>query len=623
METTVGRLLIETHLPKDVTFDGELDKKGAQNLFKQIAEKHPDKYPEITRQIINVGADIAYRYGSSFKWEELAPAYDLQKKYNDIYRKVDEILRDSSLSLEDKKKKIIDYTAQFDDQALKDVLDEVARRNGSLYLQYKSGSRGKPQEFRRLLLGDFLYVDHRDRVIPVPVLHSVAAGFNPASYWLASYGSRKGWIATNLGTAESGYLSKQLARAMHRLVVVDVDAPDKFQTIRGLPMSVDDPDNVGAYLAVDTLGVKKDTVITPELLAFFKSKGLDQILVRSVLVRKSPEGGIYSRDVGLLENGKQAAVGDQVGINASGVIGEPVMQMIIGAKHSGGTKRSAIDFKSVDRMLQVPSVFEGGITHSTVTGKVTKIEPGPAGGQFVFVENEPHFVPSRQNVTVKVGDSVEAGDALSDGIPNPSKLVYYKGIGEGRRLYLELLRDVYAKMGFKLARRNFEIAVAGLVDHVRLTQPYKNFLPGEVISYSWLESDWEPREGAYWVEPEKAVGKYLEAPILHYTIGSRVLPSFVETLKKFKIDKVLVHDQPPPFESVMIPAQRILNFDQDWLVRMLGGTEGVMKTIMRALYEGHKSNLAGTSFVPSLVVGKPFGTQWPYNINQRRHKEGQ
>ena len=616
--------MIESVFPKDIKIEGPLDSKGTKKLFHELAEKYPDQYADLTIKLLNIGADIAYRDGLSFTWEELAPQYHVLRLAKEFRRKAEAIVDDPTLSQKEKVKRIIELAPQYDEQIMNETLEAIKKSGGSFAKQLASSARGKPADFKRIAASDVMYVDHRQKPIPVPITRGFAQGLSPSEFWLATYGVRKGWIDQNLGTSTGGYLGKQLSKAAHRGIIVDIDAPDRFQTVRGLPVPVSDPDNVGALLAVDTGGFKRNTPLTPDILAALKEKGYDEILIRSAVVRKAPNGGFFANDVGLFENGRKLAVGDQIGLIAAQGVGEPITQALISSKHAGGRigggVSTATRVQQLQQMLQVPKIYTGGIAHSTETGQVTKIEPGPAGGYFVFVNDQPHFVQANQQVTVKVGDFVEAGDALSTGLPNPAQLVYYKGLGEGRRLYIDLLRKLTADMGMSFTRRNLEVVAASLLDHVRFTEPYKNYLPGEVAYYSWIEGIWEPREDAKWVDVDKAVGKYLEQPVLHYTIGTQVLPSYTKMLKKFNINKVLVHDQPPPFESIMIPAAKYMDYDPDWFVRFLGGTEGLRRSILRALYEGQTSDLAGTSFVPSLATGKGFATRWPWEVQQATRK---
>jgi len=614
--TTAGAVLINAILPEDIKVSGTLDVKEIRALLSKVAQKYPDKFPEISLKLGNLGADFAYRHPkSSFSWEELAPTYELDNLRKDLYSKVREIISDSTADWDKKSSKIIDIVSKYDDLFLEKTKEILKQRGGALYGQSSSGTRGKPVDIRRLITGDILYIDHKNRPIPVPVLRGYSMGLRPSEYWLATFGARKGFVTTNLGTADAGYLSKQLTNAAHRLIVTAVDYKDKNPLPIGLPVDTSDPDNAGSFLAVDVGGYKRNTLLTPEILADLKNRGFNQILVRSVLTKRLPGGGVTAKDVGLMENGRMLSPGDMIGIIASQSLGEPVTQMVIGAKHSGGTSKTKVDIGSLILALQVPKQYRGAV-HTDNAGTVKNITDASAGGKIVTIDNEQYYVPPQEEVNVKIGDFVEAGDPISSGIPNISKLVQHKGIGEGRRKYVELLRDIYKQTGFNIIRRNFEILVSGLIDHVKLTQPIGNYIPGDVVSYTWLESKWTPREGSKWVSVDKTAGKYLELPVLHYTIGTAIAPSMVKILKQFNIDNVLVHDDPPPFEPYMVPAAKVIDYDPDWLVRFLGGTFGQKRSLIKAVSEGHKSEIFSTSYVPPFVTGKAFATEWPKKILQ-------
>lgn len=616
METTVGKLLVNSILPPDLRTDDVLDSKRVKKLLNDLATKYPERYSEVASKLLNLGADVAYRSGGpAMRFEHFRPSPTSLALRRRIYNEIYSILADPSLSPKQKDEKIIDLTSNYDQTLMEKVLNELKEEDNAFYAYMSSGSRGNKVQVRRIFSGDMLYVDHRGRVIPIPVLKSFSEGLDPAEYWAASYGARKGWADTNLGTQKAGYLSKQLANAASSLIVTGIDAPNIWPLPRGLPVDTSDPNNIGAYLAVDTGGYPRNTLLTAEILSDLASKGHDKILIRSILVNTSPDGGVLARDVGTMEGGKQLALGDAIGIIASQSIGEPVTQMVISSKHTGGVKaQNYADFKTLNRLLQVPEIFPGAAVHATITGKVTKIEPNPAGGHFVYIDNVPHYVGVNQEITVKPDQFIEEGDTLTNGIPNPAMIVRYKGLGAGRSFLANMLHDWYQKSGFSVTRRNFEILTAALLNHVKLTDVFDGFFPGDIVNYNWLERNWRPREGAKTVKVESALGKYLEIPVLHYTIGTKILPSTVEMLRRFGIKEVLVHDEPPPFQPIMIPAERILNFEPNWMTRFLGGTLGQMRSILRATHEGQKAQIYGPSFVPALAMGVPFGKEWPQRV---------
>src|SRR6185312_11445939 len=127
----------------------------------------------------------------------------------------------------------------------------------------------------------------------------------------------------------------------------------------------------------------------------------------------------------------------------------------------------------------------GRAAHAQLDGRVEDIVPAPQGGHFLTIGGERHHVPAEQAVTVHRGAAVEAGQPLSEGLPNPADTVEHQGIGAGRWAMVQALRDAFKDSGLSVHRRNLELLVRGLVDHVELTDelPDSHFLPGDVVSY--------------------------------------------------------------------------------------------------------------------------------------------
>lgn len=281
--------------------------------------------------------------------------------------------------------------------------------------------------------------------------------------------------------------------------------------------------------------------------------------------------------------------------NSGGVAGA-------GAKAIGG-------FKLINALVQSPEVFPGGATYSQHDGRVTKVEAAPQGGHFVDVAGERHYVPHGLPVRVKPGDDVEAGDMLSEGELRPAEIVRHKGVGEARRLYAEHLTKTLRGMNITAHRRNAELLSRGLINHVRLTQEFDDWLPDDIVPYQTLEHQYTPRQGAQDATPRQSIGKYLERPVLHYTIGTKIRPSVAAQLEKFSIKKVTAHKDPPPFEPEMVRGMAQMSHDADWQTRFLGSYN--QKSLLDAAHRGMTSDELGSSFVPALVSGETFGKVGP------------
>lgn len=288
------------------------------------------------------------------------------------------------------------------------------------------------------------------------------------------------------------------------------------------------------------------------------------------------------------------------------------------AKHSGGlgtkatteeeiAKQERSGFEYVERLIQAPGTFPNKATVSGEDGTVTAIEKAPQGGSFVVVNGNRFYVSPQHRVKVKEGDSVEAGDVLSTGVPNPAEITQYKGVTEGRKYLVHALKEGFDNSGIPTNRRNLEVIARGIVNHVKITDPdgFGGYMPDDIVQFDVLSSLWEPRENARETRLAEAKGKYLDRGLFDYSFGTRITPRILKDLKSKGVDKVLANDNPPPFEAVFVPAMQNIGKDDDWMTSMYGS--GLKKRFMNAATTGGTSEFNSTSFVPGLARGTGFG----------------
>jgi hypothetical protein len=610
--TTVGRLLVNKALPEDMrSEDTVLDAGGLKSLFNDLALRHPEQYSQVAKKLSDIGRDVAYTSGGfSFGLKHLRET-PIARQTKERIRQQVEAIHDSDATEEDKRDRITSLVSKEMKPLESAIYSESLREDSPLAHQVLSGSRGKPLNLKSLRGADLLYRDHRDRLIPLPVLRSYAQGLTPAEYFAGSFGARAGIVDVKKATADSGFFAKRLAQATHRLLVTaHDDENNKFHFQRGLPVDTSDPDNEGALLSVPAGQYPRNTILTPKILKDLQAKGIAKLLVRSPLVGGPPEGGVYARDVGVREKGGLAPVGDQIGVTAASALSEPLTQSGLSSKHSGGvagTTPSLSGFAYLDKLIEVPKVFPGGAAHSEVDGTVQRITDAPAGGKYVTVGDHQHYIAAGFSPKVKVGDSVEAGDVLSDGLPNPAKITEHKGVGEGRRYLMQAFRQAMKDSGLPVNRRNVEVVARGLVNHIRITEESGEHVPGDIYPYDFFEQSYELRHGSRKMSPREALGKYLEKPVLHHTIGTKIRPSMLKDLEDFGIRELHVHDEPPPFEPLMVRSMENISHDPDWSTRMLGSY--LEKNTLRAVHTGAVSDPLGTSYVPALISPNTFGRE--------------
>lgn len=606
---TVGRLLLERAVPREFHGDiGTLNAKGISDLLQKVADKAPDQYREISHKLTQLGANVSYGTGGySFGLDDLMPTAKMQNLREEIKQEVEKRHQQLYATLEARNKSITDYLNGRREEIQNRVFEEAKSKKNPLAYQIMSGSRGKPADLMSMLHGDLVYDDNLGNPIPFPVLRGFAEGLSPAEAFAESFGSRAGTLAVKNATGEAGYFAKKLTRAAHRAVVTAHDAEDdsKLQN-RGLPTTPDDTDNLGALLAAPVGGYARNTHITPAVLRDLREQGVERMLVRSPLASGPADGGVYAADVGMREGGRMPSIGEMVGLPSAQSIAEPVTQGSLSSKHKGGVSGGVSGFDAIDQFVDAPSESPSWATHASRDGLVTSIRPHPAGGSVINVDGEEHYAYPHAVITAQQGDKVEAGDMLTDGLPNPNEFMKHKGIGEGRRLFTSTLHRLLKENGTPASRRHIELVAKGMANHVRFNDEHQEWLPNDVVPYDRVEASWNPRPDAKSQSPKQAIGSYLESPVLHYSIGTRITPKVSAELSSFNVPSVITHHSAPPFDVEYVSGRETLMHDPDWQTRMAGSY--LQKSTLDAARTGAVSDEAGTSFVPALALGTGFGT---------------
>lgn len=613
MRTTVGQLLVNEALPEDLRdYQRKMDKKGLQETLRLAADKHPEQYRDIVKNLSDVGRDVSTFEGSSISLDDLRPAEIKNKVIGALRMRVAEIVNDNKIPADKKNDMILEETSKLLGKLDDAVHEEGMTANNILSHMVASGARGNKSNVNQMRGAALIVADHRNRAIPVPILNSYAEGLDPVELWATSYGVRKGYVDLKTATPKAGFFGKQLANAAHRLIVRGERPIDGV----GLPVDTVDPDNEGAVLARDYGDHKAGTIITPRIRKQLVEK-YPTILIHSPIAAPIAGGGIPQWAVGVRERGGLSPIGDNVGVAAAQAISEPLSQSVISSKHiagvvGGSTAHGAggstqAGFEAINRMANIPKTFEDQATVANLDGSISRVEDAPQGGKYVYIGNERHYVLPGQELTVKSGQQVEAGDVMSSGLPNPSEIVKHKGIGEGRRVFMQSLQQTLKNSGVRVNRRNVELMARALINHVRVTDTDgpEGSLPDDILEYDDFAARYVPRPGSAAMKTAGAKGRYLEQPVLHYSIGTRITPRVIGMLKDHGVDDIMVHNDPPGFEPEQQRAMDVMSKDPDWMTR-LGGFH-LEKNFLDSVHRGLKSEEHSTSYLPSLAKAVEFG----------------
>lgn len=600
MTTTVGQLLINEALPEDMRdYTRVWNKDSSRTFLETVARTHPELYKDILFKLNKVGASASTTGNVTVTLKDFMPMPGRQAKIEELRQRVTKALGNPGLSTTQRREILERELMPEVDPMIKGTLAEGLSRGSQLAEIVSAGSKGKPDQYNNTVGALLMFEDAQRRIIPLPIFSSVASGMNPAEYWASSYGTRRGILSTKHATAEAGYLGKKLGLGAHRLVVTE----DDCGTHNGILVKGDDPDNVGTILQMDAGGLKAGTILDARHL---KQLAGITVPVRSVITCQSHKG-ICSKCSGIRESGGFPDIGTNVGTTVAMALSEKFSQMALNTKHQGGAVQGKrqYGFADVDRLYEMPKHSPNHAAVSGVSGQVDAIKPAPAGGVHIIVGGKEHWAPQGSNPTVKIGDMVDAGDVLSDGLPNPQEVAAHKGIGATRRAFVDYLREVTSN---SINRRSAEVLGRATIKHVRVTNPdgIDGTIVDDVVGYDDLVRDYKPRPDAQTLSLAQAKGQYLEQPLFHYTIGTKVDNRMVKDLSGVGVKDILVHKDEPGFVPDVQRLYVHANKDPDWMTRFAG--YGLKDSLLDSAHRGMTSLEHSTSYVPATAkainVGK-------------------
>ena len=287
--------------------------------------------------------------------------------------------------------------------------------------------------------------------------------------------------------------------------------------------------------------------------------------------------------------------------------------VVSNSKHVGGEEKGARrikkGFSAIEQFIDMPENFVGGAAMADYSGKVGELRHAPQGGSYLKIGDNEQYIPPDVELNVKKGDTVEAGDVLSSGMVNISKVLEHKGIGEARKQFVKQFANVLKDNKLDTQRRALESVARGYINKVVVTDPdgLQGRIAGDYADYDDIAAHWTPREGSRKVSINDVGDGYLEQPALHYTIGTRITPQVRNFLRENGVKEVTVNNNPPPFEPVMVRARSWVNTDKDFMAALSG--ENLMRTIIDRASRGSNTYKNSTSYYPRMAFESYEGTR--------------
>ncbi len=439
LETTVGRVIFNAALPRELRYFNEtLDKGKVKNVVaKCFFTLGEEGTAEVVDQIKYLGFHYATVSGLTMAISDIIIPQKKARVLAETDREIEEIERQYRRGLiteqeqYDKNVEAWSHAMSEIEQAVREELDP----NGPVYMMAQSGAaKGGFQQIRQIAGMRGLMADPSGRIIDLPIRSNFREGLTVLEYFISTHGARKGLADTALRTADSGYLTRRLIDVAQDVIVRDEDCG----TTQGITIRRPDERTMGISLTNRILGrLAAEDIVDPatgEIIVRFNEE-IDERAVERIEALKLPavrvrspltceaRYGVCQRCYGRnLATARLVEIGAAVGIIAAQSIGEPGTQLTMRTFHTGGVAGEDI----TQGLPRVEELFEartpkGMAIISSIEGRV-EIEQGePTKVRVVSTQvfTDEVDLPQGFELVANVGDQVAAGQVIARRRPEP------------------------------------------------------------------------------------------------------------------------------------------------------------------------------------------------------------
>jgi len=360
VETTVGRVLFNEHLPQEFGFvNGELNKMNVGQIVAACYKRFGhDTTIKLLDRLKALGFEYATLGGVSISVSDLEIPPEKTEYIAEAKRdvaKVEDQYKKGIITNGERYNRIIDIWTHTTDR----VSDLVFKKMDSfnpIFMMADSGARGSRLQVRQLAGMRGLMAKPSGEIIENPITASFREGLTVLEYFISTHGARKGLADTALKTADAGYLTRRLVDVAQEVII----AEDDCGTLNGISLSsiiegdevvVSLKERIVGRVALDNIVdvitdqavVASGEMITGEKGEMLERMGIEKIRIRSVLTCESERGicaKCYGKD---LARNDLVALGTAVGIIAAQSIGEPGTQLTMRTFHIGGTASRIVE----------------------------------------------------------------------------------------------------------------------------------------------------------------------------------------------------------------------------------------------------------------------------------------
>ncbi|MBI3634509.1 MAG: DNA-directed RNA polymerase subunit beta', partial [Candidatus Yonathbacteria bacterium] len=509
-ETSVGRLLFNSVLPSNFPYvNKDITKKELENIIDEIINTHGiDATPAILDKIKDFGFKYVAKSGITWGIDEIKIPAEKQATIT-AAREEAEVTRgeynEGLLSEDERYARTIEIWQDARNKIEK-MMPGTLEKNGSVEDMLKSGARGSISQI--VIMGGMygLIVNTAGRTLDFPVIPSMKEGLSPVEYFVTTHGSRKGLADTALQTAKAGYLTRRIVDVAQDAIITEEDCKTKegknikkenlvgfdipfAQNLRGRTIAEDLKTANGAVL------FEKGHLMTKKDAQKAEALGITSALVRSPLICRTVYGicrKCYGLDTGRNEFIK---IGEPVGVIAAQAIGEPGTQLTMRTFHAGGVASAGGDItmglprveeifeRRMPKSLAIVSHTNGVVTEVMKDEKKLKIVILPTEGESKKKGDAMEYETSMKRTSfVKIGDTVNKGQLLSDGSADIDEVFQYAGKDAAEDYIITEILKIYELQGASISHKHIEVIIRQMFSRLKIRESMdSSFNAGEIV----------------------------------------------------------------------------------------------------------------------------------------------
>ena len=504
INATLGRLIFNSKIPQDLgyvdrtdpakRFDLEIDFVCSSKMLKNIVDRciHCHGFPVAAAVLDDIKA-MGYKY--STRSGISISVYDMTippEKPEIIHRAEENVLEinrlyaeEGVLSDEERYKQVISIWEKTTDELTNKLLAGFDRYN-SINMIATSGARGSTKQMRQLAGMRGLMFATSGKTIEIPIKSNFREGLTMLEYFTGAKGSRKSLSDTALRTADSGYLTRRLVDVSQDVIVREEDCGVRngivVSEIRNSDGNVLESfkERLVGRFTIDPVAhpetgeviLPADTLIGEEEADLIIKAGVEKLEVRSIL-RCLAKRGVCAHCYGAdLASGKKVSIGEAVGVIAAQAIGEPGTQLTMRTFHTGGVAGSDITqgLPRIEELFEarhpkktaIASEMDGTVSIHTEK-KLSKVTVTAGDGAMGVYD-----IPFGMRLIVEEGESVIAGQPLTEGYLSPQDVLRLNGLDAAYDYIIREVQKVYRGESVETNDKHVEVIARQMTRKVKV-----------------------------------------------------------------------------------------------------------------------------------------------------------